>query len=68
MAMPRVHFVPPAILLHSGAGLLPLISTLYGRLLNNVLNRYRPERYYMRGPGPRWHAKHAGERPGLRAE
>ena len=20
---------------------------------------YRPERYYMRGPGPKWHAKHA---------
>jgi hypothetical protein len=19
---------------------------------------YRPERYYMRGPGPMWHAKH----------
>ena len=22
------------------------------------LNRYRPERHYMRGPGPQWHAKH----------
>lgn len=21
-------------------------------------NVYRPERYYMRGPGPQWHAKH----------
>jgi hypothetical protein len=20
--------------------------------------RYRPERHYMRGPGPQWHAKH----------
>lgn len=20
--------------------------------------RYRPERHYMRGPGPKWHAKH----------
>jgi hypothetical protein len=20
---------------------------------------YRPERHYMRGPGPKWHAKHA---------
>ena len=19
---------------------------------------YRPEKYYMRGPGPQWHAKH----------
>jgi hypothetical protein len=21
-------------------------------------DRYRPERHYMRGPGPKWHAKH----------
>jgi hypothetical protein len=23
-----------------------------------IVHRYRPERHYMRGPGPRWHAKH----------
>ena len=23
-------------------------------------NKYRPERHYMRGPGPRWHARHGG--------
>lgn len=23
-----------------------------------LFHRYRPERHYMRGPGPRWHAKH----------
>jgi len=22
------------------------------------VKRYRPERHYMRGPGPQWHAKH----------
>jgi len=38
---------------------------------------YRPDLHYMRGPGPKWHAKHAGflaatppsakpSRPGLR--
>jgi len=21
---------------------------------------YRPDRHYMRGPGPKWHARHAG--------
>ena len=21
-------------------------------------DRYRPERHYMRGPGPQWHARH----------
>jgi hypothetical protein len=22
---------------------------------------YRPERHYMRGPGPKWHAKHGSD-------
>ena len=26
-------------------------------LIEAVLNPYRPELYYMRGPGPKWHAK-----------
>jgi hypothetical protein len=26
--------------------------------LANVFNPYRPEQHYMRGPGPRWHARH----------
>ena len=25
-----------------------------------LLDRYRPELYYMRGPGPKWLEKHAG--------
>lgn len=29
-------------------------------LRRDLLDRYRPERHYMRGPGPAWHAKHAG--------
>ena len=28
-------------------------------------NNYRPEQHYMRGPGPKWHAKHEG--PPLRS-
>jgi hypothetical protein len=27
-------------------------------LLGAVCNPYRPELHYMRGPGPKWHAKH----------
>jgi hypothetical protein len=26
-----------------------------------VSNRYRPELHYMRGPGPKWLEKHAGQ-------
>jgi hypothetical protein len=29
-----------------------------GKQLGNFRNAYRPERHYMRGPGPKWHAKH----------
>jgi hypothetical protein len=28
------------------------------RLVRSLLDPYRPELHYMRGPGPKWHAKH----------
>ncbi len=28
------------------------------RQLKLLLDPYRPELHYMRGPGPKWHAKH----------
>jgi hypothetical protein len=28
------------------------------RLIKSFLDPYRPELHYMRGPGPKWHAKH----------
>lgn len=30
------------------------------RLIRSASDRYRPELHYMRGPGPKWHAKHRG--------
>jgi hypothetical protein len=27
-------------------------------LLRELVDPYRPELHYMRGPGPKWHAKH----------
>jgi hypothetical protein len=27
-------------------------------LIERACDPYRPELYYMRGPGPKWHAKH----------
>jgi hypothetical protein len=49
---------------------LIIISTLPGRVLGATARRwrrlttslfdpYRPELHYMRGPGPKWRAKHA---------
>ena len=34
------------------------IVTKCQRLLAVTCDPYRPELHYMRGPGPKWHAKH----------
>ena len=34
------------------------IGELLHDLVKALFDPYRPERYYMRGPGPRWRAKH----------
>jgi hypothetical protein len=39
---------------------LNVIMTRWHRLLGIARNPYRPELHYMRGPGPKWHAKHQG--------
>jgi hypothetical protein len=43
----------------------PLLQCLnlilrWHRLIRMAGNPYRPERHYMRGRGPKWHAKHHG--------
>lgn len=35
-------------------------ATIWHSLLESVFNPYRPELHYMRGPGPKWRAKHGG--------
>lgn len=37
---------------------LNAIITRYRALLGIVSSPYRPELHYMRGPGPKWRAKH----------
>jgi hypothetical protein len=34
------------------------LAAAWHRLLNDLFDPYRPERHYMRGPGPKWRAKH----------
>ena len=31
------------------------------RLIERARDPYRPERHYMRGRGPKWHARHRGD-------
>jgi hypothetical protein len=33
--------------------------TEFVRLFRSITDPYRPELHYMRGPGPKWHEKHA---------
>jgi hypothetical protein len=40
-------------------GLAILWPQLIRRRLMVVFVSYRPELHYMRGPGPKWHEKHA---------
>ena len=39
---------------------LNAILTRWHRLIQIARNPYRPELHYMRGPGPKWYAKHQG--------
>jgi hypothetical protein len=34
------------------------IAAVWHDLAKALFDPYRPERHYMRGPGPAWHAKH----------
>jgi hypothetical protein len=36
------------------------VSDLLHNLARSLFDPYRPELHYMRGPGPKWHAKHDG--------
>ena len=46
---------------HAQASISPFrrsLRALFARL-DSIFNPYRPELYYMRGPGPKWYARHA---------
>jgi hypothetical protein len=42
-----------------------IITTRLARI-DRVLNPYRPELHYMRGPGPKWRARHLASPPASR--
>jgi hypothetical protein len=43
---------------------LNAIKTRWHELIQTACNPYRPELHYMRGPGPKWLAKHHGRESG----
>lgn len=42
-------------------GARALFAALWSRLAGTV-GSYRPERHYMRGPGPKWHERNSANR------
>ena len=34
------------------------LAALWRKLVEELFDPYRPERHYMRGPGPKWREKH----------
>jgi hypothetical protein len=48
-----------ALTARTAPGVLAEIVDLFHNLSRALLDPYRPELHYMRGPGPKWHAKHA---------
>lgn len=46
---------------HDAHPLFCEVVDLWRRLRAAFVNSYRPERHYMRGPGPKWREKHLRE-------
>jgi hypothetical protein len=44
--------------------LLSVVAMLWRTLRRDLTDPYRPELHYMRGPGPKWRAKHGARQPG----
>ncbi|WP_315703604.1 MULTISPECIES: hypothetical protein [unclassified Bradyrhizobium] len=40
---------------------LRILTARWQKLVALARDPYRPERHYMRGPGPKWRAKHGTE-------
>ena len=46
-----------------GASFATDLADLFHGLFKATFDRYQPELHYMRGPGPKWRAKHAPAPP-----
>jgi hypothetical protein len=47
-----------ALLPRPFALLKPTLLAIWHEMTRDIGRPYRPERHYMRGPGPKWRAKH----------
>jgi hypothetical protein len=64
MATVRSTTTPPvAESLDGPTNILQEIRDFWQQFFVAAFDTYRPERHYMRGPGPAWRAKHGHNRP-----
>ena len=49
----------PAPTRRSARPLAAIMIQLWRTFVKDLFDPYHPEQHYMRGPGPKWHAKHA---------
>ena len=52
-----IHAIDVIRLLAAGMCFGAAIAALWRSLTVDMFDAYRPERHYMRGPGPKWRAK-----------
>ena len=56
--MTTVHAVALLGFARRRTGALSDFASVIWNLINDIRDSYRPELHYMRGPGPKWRAKH----------
>ena len=57
--MPRLLSKSPSPFARAALKLWTAATTVWQATLAERRKPYEPERYYMRGPGPKWREKHA---------
>jgi hypothetical protein len=55
--MRQLSVIASVLVLHLRRAASALVTFL-GSSWDGPVRKYRPERYYMRGPGPKWREKH----------
>jgi hypothetical protein len=63
--MPRISYVA-SIFVAVVRNALGAVVTFVGSSWDGPVGKYRPEDHYMRGPGPKWRAKHFGNHASAR--
>lgn len=56
--MARTVASPKSVLRRQSPAVSRSMIDLCRQLAREWFGSYRPEQHYMRGPGPKWHAKH----------